>query len=120
MSVTNQNADEMRYIQYLVRKKKKTSFQSIKKSNKKRRPFYKFKVGDPVRISQLKRVFEKGYQENWTLEYFKIAKRYKRDNQYIYTLKDTLGDEICGTFYRYELQKIDKADTEMYKIETNH
>jgi len=85
MSVTNQNADEMRYIQYLVRKKEKTSFQSIKKSNKERRPFYKFKVGDPVRISQQKRVFEKGYQENWTLEYFKIAKRYKREKSiYLY------------------------------------
>lgn len=116
-SVTKQNEDEIRYVQYLVRKK--GGQKSIQTSNykKKKISFYKFKVGDLVRVSQLKRAFEKGYQENWTLEYFKISKRFKRENQDIYNIVDILGDDIRGTFYRYELQKIDKADTEMYKIE---
>lgn len=113
-SVTKTNEDEMRYVQYLVRKKAK----SVEvKQKKKIRQFYKFKVGDIVRISQLKRVFEKGYQENWTLEYLKISKRFRRENQDIYKLKDTLDDEVKGTFYRYELQKIDQSKKKMYKIE---
>lgn len=114
-SVTKTNEDEMRYVQYLVRKKAKSV--EVVKQKKKIRQFYKFKVGDIVRISQLKRVFEKGYHENWTLEYFKISKRFRRENQDIYKLKDTLDDEVKGTFYRYELQKKDQSKKKMYKIE---
>ncbi|XP_063436452.1 uncharacterized protein LOC134717883 [Mytilus trossulus] len=126
-SVTKKNEDEIRYVQYLARQKnkkpKKTTEQKnqkpikMTKSKKKKRPFYKFNLGDHVRVSQLKRVFEKGYQENWTLEYFTISKRFKRDNLDIYVLFDALGDRIEGTFYRNELQKIEKSDTELYKIE---
>lgn len=114
-SVTKTNEDEMRYIQYLVRKKKTKQTESVKLRRKKQ--FYNLKVGDLVRISQLKRTFEKGYQENWTLEYFKIYKRMKRDKQDIYRLKDMMGDELKGTFYRYEPQKINKSNSKMYKIE---
>ncbi|CAC5421901.1 unnamed protein product [Mytilus coruscus] len=114
-SVTKQNEDEMRYIQYLIRKKKTHSNKTVK--SKKKMQFYKFKVGDLARISQLKRVFEKGYKENWTLEYFKISKRFKRDKQDMYRLKDMLEDEVKGSFYRYELQNIYKNNTELFKIE---
>ena len=34
----------------------------------------KFHVGDVVRISKLKKKFEKGYTTNWTEEVFKIVK----------------------------------------------
>ena len=98
-SVNKHNEDEIRYIQYLVRNKQKKQH-TIKKKEKRKKPFYKFQVGDRVRVSQIKRVFEKGYQENWTLEYFTITRRFKRDNLDIYTLEDTLGDKIKGTFYR--------------------
>lgn len=115
-SVKKKNEDEIKYIQYLVRQKRKKET-NMPTQGKKKKPFYKFKVGDCVRVSQLKRVFEKGYQENWTLEYFTISKRFKRDNLDIYTLQDALGDQIKGTFYRYELQRIDKSDKGLYKIE---
>lgn len=101
-SVTKANEDEIRYIQYLVRQKRsknvmnKTEIKmtSKKSSKKKKRIFYKFKVGDLVRISHLRRVFEKGYQEKWTLEYFKISKRFKREDKDIYKITDILGDPI--------------------------
>lgn len=48
-SVTKNNEDESRFIQYKVRKAKHKDF---------------------VRISHLKRVFEKGYQEKWTMEFY--------------------------------------------------
>lgn len=116
-SVTKQNEDEIRYIQHLVRNKKKNGDKMLKTGKNKTKTFYKFKIRDRVRISQLKRVFEKGYHENWTLEYFTISRRFKRDNLDIYTLEDALGDLIKGTFYRHELQKIEKSDTGLYKIE---
>ena len=85
--------------------------------NKKRKSRFKFKVGDTVRISHLKKTFEKGYVENWTLEYFKINKRLIKNQQDIYRLVDMTNDPIKGTFYRYELQKIKPDDTNTYKIE---
>jgi len=111
-SVSKRNEDEIRYVQYLV--KKKVRIHSLKKSKKK---FYKFKIGDLVRILHLKITFEKRYQEKWTIEYFKVAKRFKRGNQDLYKLTDIIGDEIQGTFYRYEIQKLMKSDTDTYKVE---
>jgi hypothetical protein len=32
-------------------------------------------------------------------------------------VKDILGDPIRGTFYKYELNKIDKADIELYMVD---
>ena len=114
-SVNKNNESEIRYIQYLVRKN--NNKQSMMKKIKKIKKFFEFKIGDLVRISHLKRTFEKGYQEKWTVEYFKIADRFKRGNQDLYKLTDILGDPIKGTFYRYELQKVVKSDTDVYKIE---
>ena len=34
----------------------------------------KFKVGDSVRVSKYKTIFEKGYTPNWTTEVFTIVK----------------------------------------------
>ena len=51
------------------------------------------------------------------MEYFKIAKRFKRGKHDIYKISDIDGDNIKGTFYRYELQKIDKSETDTFKIE---
>ena len=125
-SINKTNEDEMRYVQYIVRIKKmkgKPTNTPIKlkastqKKKKKKKPFYKFKLADFVRVSHLKRTFEKGYQEKWTMEYFKIVKRFKRGNKDIYIIADIDGDKIKGTFYRYELQKINKTETDTYKIE---
>ena len=113
-SVTKNNEDENRFIQYCVRK---TKHKELLNKKRKKRTFYKFKIGDFVRISHLKRVFEKGYQEEWTMEFFKISKRYKRGKQDVYLLIDILGDPIRGTFYKYELHKIDKADIELYMVD---
>ena len=33
---------------------------------------FKFKIGDLVRISKVKRIFDKGYTANWTREIFKV------------------------------------------------
>jgi len=66
---------------------------------------YKFNVGDQVKISKYKKVFEKGYLLSWTEETFTIAQRLPR-NPPVYLLKEANGDLIQGTFYEYELQRV--------------
>ncbi|CAC5422478.1 unnamed protein product [Mytilus coruscus] len=120
-SVTKRNEDEIRYIQYITREKRKRKNVDVKpvKSEKKkiRKKTFKFNSGAIVRVSHLKKVFDKGYSENWTLEYFKIYKRFIRDNQDLYVLEDMSGEILAGSFYRYEIEKITIDDTNTYKIE---
>ena len=64
----------------------------------------KFKIGDKVRISRLKGIFEKGYLPNWSHEIFEVVKIIK-DNPVRYKLKDIAEEIIDGSFYAEELQK---------------
>ena len=85
--------------------KKKTSLKSTK-----------FKKGDLVRISKAKRTFEKGYLPNWTRELFTISHRVQGAVPYRYKVEDYNREELEGTFYESELQKVIKED-DVYKIE---
>ena len=76
---------------------------------------YKFKIGDQVRISNIKRKFEKGYLPNYSKEIFAVSKTVPR-NPAVYKLKDYDGEELKGTFYDKELQKVIKHD-DMYEVE---
>ena len=75
----------------------------------------KLSIGDKVRISKFKRVFEKGYTPNWTREIF-IIKKIITSNPTTYIIKDLDDEEIKGRFYEKELQKIYKYD-EVFKID---
>ena len=66
-----------------------------------------FKVGDHVRISKYKSIFAKGYAPNWYEEAY-VIKKIKNTVPYIYTLNDLNGEQIIGTFYEKELQKINQ------------
>ena len=66
---------------------------------------FKFKKGDQVRISKLKGIFSKGYTPNWTEEIFIVDSLVPR-NPPVYTLKDLNNENIEGTFYTEELQKV--------------
>lgn len=63
----------------------------------------KYKVGDHVRISREKNVFEKGAEKNWSEEIFKIVRALKRQNLFIYELCDFDGEKIEGFFYPEEI-----------------
>ena len=73
----------------------------------------KFSVGDEVRITKKKKVFEKGYTTRWTEEIFTI-KEIRETNPITYKLEDLQGDEIKGTFYEPELQK---TEQQVFRIE---
>jgi len=74
----------------------------------------KFIVGDSVRVSKYKTVFEKCYTSNWTTEVFKIVK-VQRTNSVTYLLEDYRGKSIAGTFYEYELHRATHPD--IYLVE---
>src|SRR5579859_1398753 len=63
---------------------------------------FKFDVGDHVRLTKSKSVFDKAYQPNVSIEVFKIARRIPR-TPVVYRLVDLQDDEIMGTFYEQEL-----------------
>ena len=65
----------------------------------------KFKVGNHVKISKYKNIFAKGYTPNWSEEIF-VIKKIKNTVPWSYVINDLNGEEITGTFYEKELQKI--------------
>ena len=73
----------------------------------------KFNVGDRVRITKKKKQFEKGFTPNWTEELFTINK-VNSTTPVTYTIEDTKGKEIQGTFYEPELQR---TKQEIYRIQ---
>ena len=74
----------------------------------------KFKIGDSVRVSKYKTIFEKGYTSNWTTEVFTIVK-VQRTNPVTYLLEDYCGKSVAGAFYEYELHRATHPD--VYLVE---
>ncbi len=70
----------------------------------KKKPTFKYNIGDPVRIAKEKGKFQKGYLPNFTKEIFTIFKRLPKDPP-AYRIKDEHGEEIEGIFYSPELVK---------------
>ena len=64
----------------------------------------KYKIGDSVRISKIKNIFEKGYTPNWSTEIFTITKVAKT-NPITYHVKDYYDKPVAGGFYETEIQK---------------
>ena len=75
----------------------------------------KFKVGDHVRISKYKNIFAKGYTPNCSEEVF-VIKKNKNTVPWTYVIDDFNGEEITGTFYGKELQKIDQQEFRIEKV----
>ena len=76
----------------------------------------KFKIGDKVRISLLKNIFEKGYTSNWSEQIY-VIDDIKTSNVHYYYLKDLNGEKLDGTFYQEELLKTNMKENDLYIIE---
>lgn len=63
----------------------------------------KFSIGDIVRISKYKTIFEKGYTPNYTTELFKVI-NVNRKFPVTYKLEDMKRAPIAGQFYEQKLQ----------------
>ncbi|KAK9754690.1 hypothetical protein QE152_g1142 [Popillia japonica] len=75
---------------------------------------HKFKIGDYVRISKIRGVFDKSYTANCSTEIFKI-KKVKISNPTTYILEDDKNNEIQGGYNEYQLQKVKYPD--VYLVE---
>jgi transposase InsO family protein len=111
-SITVDDELESRLRQYLLRQKE----DKIKPKKSRPQP-YKYKMGEVVRISHIRGVFDREYSQKWTGELFRVTKRYRRQGIPIYTLRDWSGDDIDGTFYTSELQSVHVNENTTYKIE---
>ncbi|XP_020296359.1 uncharacterized protein LOC109861215 [Pseudomyrmex gracilis] len=74
----------------------------------------RFKVGDPVRVSKFKTLFDKVYTPNWTTEVFNISK-IQTTYPVTYLLEDSRRQFVAEGFYEHELHRV--ANPEVYLVE---
>ena len=58
-----------------------------------------YKVGDLVRVTHLKRTFEKGFMPRWQREVFKVVGSKYMKERLVYKLQDLKGEDVDGWFY---------------------
>lgn len=75
-----------------------------------------FNVGDKVRISKERLVFDKSYLTKWTQELFTV-KIVMQTNPVVYRLSDESGGLLEGTWYDWELQGVDNSAEGPFRIE---
>ena len=73
----------------------------------------KFNVGDKVKISRVKGLFEKGYLPNWSEQVYKVI-NVQCTTPTTYIFSDLRDEIIKGSFYEQELQK---TDQEVFRVE---
>ena len=76
-----------------------------------------FNIGDLVRISKKKGIFEHGFEENFTHEIFIIDAISHNGKFYLYRIKDRSDEEIKGLFYEQELSKVIEDQYKGHRIE---
>ena len=109
MDVKDENAEEVRLCTYFAREKADKTY-----STKQYRRF-KFKVGDYVRLSHLRTVFIRAYDETDTGEVFQVSKQYRRGTIPVYRFQGMQAEDIKGTFYQSELQNVDINPDQLLK-----
>ena len=66
---------------------------------------YKYKAGDLVRVSFIRKAFQREYDERWSRELFVVNGRFVSDDFPQYRLKYYAGEVVSGTFYQNQLKK---------------
>lgn len=78
----------------------------------------KYNIGDLVRVSRCKGVFDKGYESGYTEEIFKIIRISCARMPPVYFLTDLDNEEIDGFFYEEELSRVKKnLDKDVFEID---
>lgn len=89
----------------------------LKDKTKKGKKKYAFREGDKVRVSYLRKLFDREYDQKWTGEVFTVIKRWWRDGLPVYELEDYGGEDVKGTFYEQELQPVTVDKDAPFKVE---
>lgn len=71
-----------------------------------KRRMAKFKLGEHVRISNRRAVFDRGYTPNWSTAIFRIRKVQYNTDPITYLLTSFDNQEIEGSMYAEELQHV--------------
>lgn len=82
-----------------------------------KKPIFRYKKGEHVRISHSAKVFDRAYNEKWSLEIFIIDKTTVREGVKIYKIKDLLGEDIQGHFYESEIQRAEYTEDREWDVE---
>jgi len=78
---------------------------------------FRFEIGDKVRISLRRSAFQREYDQRWSGEIFIVAWRFMRERiTPVYKLQDYESEDISGTFYENELQKVTVPNDELFQI----
>lgn len=104
------------YIEPHVKLPRDKKRKKSKRKKKKKSPF-KYKINDTVRVSYLRNIFTREYDNRWSGEIFTVTHRLLRNGIPVYNVKDYAGDQIRGTFYEQELQGVDFDPDKTFKIE---
>ena len=75
----------------------------------------KFQFGDHIRIPKYKNIFAKGYTPDW-LKRSICNKKIKNTLAWTSVIMDRNGEDIIGTFYEEESQKINQEEFKTEKI----
>lgn len=76
---------------------------------------FKFKIGDYVRIIIDKKLFDKGYEQNWTDEIFCINQLIP-SNPPTYKIRSLDGEIHDWKYYNEELNKVEDFDYNFYQV----
>ena len=77
----------------------------------------KCKVGDKVRLNKKFRPFKKSYLPQWTEEVFLVKQIYTKRPVVTYKLTEWDGEDIKGTFYEQDVQKVNVSDRGLFRID---
>ncbi|XP_069108980.1 uncharacterized protein [Argopecten irradians] len=113
--VTPENEVDVLIHQYFPEKKARKPKSVLKP--RKLKSVFKFKLGDKVRISHLRRTFDRGYHETFTGEIFTVVERVYKQDIPLYKLRDYADRDVSGTFYQNELHKVVNPEDIQYRIE---
>lgn len=110
-NVNSKNSSEVYQFQYLPFKGKGSEVKPLRK--------FKFKIGDDVRLSMIKRSpFAKdSTREKWTEEIFTIVKRKRRQRAPAYKVEDQQGKSVSGWWWTNELQRAKLDPRKLYKLD---
>ncbi len=78
---------------------------------------FNYKIGDKVRISLDKSIFQRESDKKFTNEIFTVDYRYKKDGIPMYKLKDCTDQRLIGSFYNQELSKVENLKNKEFKVE---
>ena len=75
----------------------------------------KFSIGDNVRITKKRKIFDKGYTQRWTVDVFKTSKIHLTISAK-YKITGYNEEEIQGSFCEQQLQKTAQDAFQIEKV----